>query len=121
MLYQAIKDWIRQRPRLDPRDYGDWSDYRSDARRITRQLHDAQELLRACQLWHISEAALAAEMTERERLTWDGQRLDYTTNQYWPTEYRAAACRALASALWEKFGPDACGMVSRGVAKRWLP
>lgn len=127
MLYQAIKDWVRQRPGLDPRNYiSHWADaagraaYRSDARRITRQLHDAQELLRACQLWHISEAALAAQMTLRERLTWNGLTLDYTTGQYWPTEYRAAACRALASALWEKFGPDARTMVSRQVAKRWL-
>ena len=118
MLYQAIKDWIRQRPRLDPRDYGDWSDYRADARAISRQLRDADELLYACALHGISETDIAAEMTRR--LTWDGQRLDYTTGQYWPTEYRAAACRALASALWAKFGPDARGMVSRGVAKRWL-
>lgn len=125
MLYQAIESWIRQRPGLEPRNYiSHWADtagraaYRSEARTITRQLHDAQELLRACQLWNISEAALAAEMTHR--LTWDGQRLDYTTGQYWPIEYRAAVCRALSSALWAKFGPDARNMVSRQVAKRWL-
>ena len=127
MICQAINDWIRQRPKLDPRNYiSHWSDaagraaYRADARRITRQLHDAEELLRARAAWHITEAALAAEMTERERLTWDGQRLDYTAGQYWPIEYRAAACRALASALWAKFGPDARTMVSRRVAMRWL-
>jgi hypothetical protein len=35
-------------------------------------------------------------------LTWDSekQRLDYCTGQYWPTEYRRAACAVLASALW---------------------
>lgn len=27
-------------------------------------------------------------------------RLEYTTGQYWPTEYRKAACAVLASALW---------------------
>jgi hypothetical protein len=33
-------------------------------------------------------------------LSWDGKRLDYTTGQYWPTEYRRAAAAVLASALW---------------------
>lgn len=28
-------------------------------------------------------------------------RLDYVTGQYWPTEYRRAACAVLASALWD--------------------
>ncbi|HEY4356011.1 MAG TPA: hypothetical protein VGN16_09710 [Acidobacteriaceae bacterium] len=27
-------------------------------------------------------------------------RLDYCTGQYWPTEYRRAACAVLASAIW---------------------
>lgn len=27
--------------------------------------------------------------------------LDYCTGQYWPTEYRAAACAVLAAALWD--------------------
>ena len=127
MLYQAIESWIRQRPGLDPGNYvSHWADkdgraaYRAESRAITRQLHDAQALLYACALHGISEADIAAEMTERERLTWDGQRLEYTTGQYWPVEYRAAACRALSSALWAKFGPDARNMVSRQVAKRWL-
>lgn len=27
-------------------------------------------------------------------------RIDYTVGQYWPTEFRAGACRVLSSALW---------------------
>lgn len=118
MLYQAIESWIRQRPGLDPRNYISDTAYRADSRRITRQLHDAQELLRACLLHDISEADLAAEMTHR--LTWNGLTLDYTVGQYWPTEYRAAACRALSGALWRKYGPTARTMVARQVARRWL-
>lgn len=127
MLYQAIKEWVRQRPGLDPRNYiSHWVDadgraaYQREARAITRQLRDADELLHACQLWHVPEATVAEQMTARERLTWDGRKLDYTVGQYWPVEYRAAACRALANALWTKFGPDSRTMVSRSVAKRWL-
>ena len=32
--------------------------------------------------------------------------LDYCTGQYWPTEYRAAACAVLASALWAYWRAD---------------
>lgn len=34
-------------------------------------------------------------------------RLKYCTGQYWPTEYRAAACAVLASALWA-YWRDCC-------------
>ena len=32
--------------------------------------------------------------------------LDYCTGQYWPTEYRRAACAVLASALWDRKRED---------------
>ena len=44
----------------------------------------------------------------------DNGTLDYCTGQYWPTEYRAGACRVLASLLWDYWrgdmpAPDANG------------
>lgn len=33
-------------------------------------------------------------------------RLEYCTGQYWPTEYRKAACAVLASALWDQARED---------------
>jgi hypothetical protein len=33
----------------------------------------------------------------------DSAAVDYTTGQYFPTEYRAAACSVLARAVWEYF------------------
>ena len=46
------------------------------------------------------------------RLTWDGDKLDYCTGQYYPVEYRKAICRALASAIWTYFRED-CGCNTR--------
>ena len=39
--------------------------------------------------------------------TYPRSELDYCTGQYWPTEYRAAACVVLASALWAYWRADA--------------
>lgn len=106
-ILEALRAWIMQRPGLDPRNY-DRAGYRSDSRAITQQKADALELLRAVE----TRKALTVE-TLREafrafsgRLSWDGKRLDYCTGQYWPTEYRAAACAVLRSALWDYWRAD---------------
>lgn len=106
-ICNALRAWINQRPGLEFGNYGDVSAYRSESRRITRQLHDARELLRAVELSGVTADMLrAAFRAYSGRLTLvenaDGSaRLDYCTGQYWPTEYRAAACAVLASALWD--------------------
>ena len=106
-ILDALQAWINQRPGLEFGNYGDVANYRQESRRITRQKHDAEELLRSVR-WRdgITAERLAnafraysgrLELTEK-----DGEAcLDYCTGQYWPTEYRAAACAVLASALWD--------------------
>jgi hypothetical protein len=51
-LIETLHDWINQRPGLEPANYiSGWNDtagrsaYRSDARSITKDLHDARYLL----------------------------------------------------------------------------
>jgi hypothetical protein len=50
-IIDLLEAWIKQRPGLDPNDYGygrdGWLNYRSESRRITRQKRDAETLLRA--------------------------------------------------------------------------
>lgn len=140
-ILDALGAWIRQRPGLDPRNYiSGWQDsagrsaYFSEARSITRDLHQARELLNAVAR-HPSIGAAELKKAFRAfsgRLQWDGKALSYCTGQYWPTEYRAAACAVLASALWDWLR-DQCGCetgddirrgarreLSRGVARRWF-
>jgi hypothetical protein len=49
-IIELLDAWIRRRPGLEFANYGSMSGYRSELRSITRDLHDARELLRAVEL-----------------------------------------------------------------------
>lgn len=98
-ILAALDAFIRQRPGLDYRNY-DRASYAAEVRSIGRDLQDARALLRAVELRPSITAAVLRDALSPGRLSWDGKRLDYTTGQYWPTEYRRAAAAVLASALW---------------------
>lgn len=133
-ILEALANWIKQRPGLDFRNYGDVKAYRAELRSITQDLHDARTLLTAVG-WRSSIDGPALEDAFHAysgRLSWDGKSLSYCTGQYWPTEYRRAACAVLASAIWnytrENY-PRADGNALRAllkqefgkrIAKRWF-
>ena len=132
-ILDALHTWIRQRPGLDPRNYiSDWRDaagraaYRSDSRSITTQLHHARIMLRYIELRpSITGAMLQAAIDQSSRLSYSADEgLDYTTGQYWSMEYRAAACRVMASAIWdwlrEQQGDAVLGFMIREAARREL-
>jgi hypothetical protein len=111
-IIEALRNWIAQRPGMDPRNY-DMVGYRVESRRITRQKNDALILMRAVELHgsltaddllHASECAFSGRLSILPPIQ-NGcsptfYRISYCTGQYWPTEYRAAVCAVLASALW---------------------
>ncbi len=129
-ILHALAAFAATRPGLDPRDYArngrdteGRKAYALDARSITKDLHHARALLTAVRLSGITEAQLV-EAFRGKRLSWDGQRLDYCTGQYYPTEYRRAVCAVLASALWAYYRDDCCadtGDKIRAAARRNLP
>lgn len=105
--------WIRQRPGLDFGNYcSGWNDaagraaYRAEVRSIGKDLQDARQLLRAVELSGITGEELAdafpRAFSGRLSLVEHKGRpaLEYCAGQYWPTEYRRAACAVLAAALW---------------------
>jgi hypothetical protein len=108
-IIALLRSFIKQRPGMDPRNYGDIASYRAESRGITQDRHDAEQLLRQVELMEqsIPEAALRAAFKDAfgGRLsltdTPKGLRLDYCTGQYFPTEYRRAVCAVLSSALWQ--------------------
>lgn len=135
-IIEALDAFIRQRPGLEFGNYGDVSAYRSELRSIAKDLHHARELLRAV-AWRDSITAddlLRAGATGRLTLTQQerGVRIDYCTGQYFPTEYRRAACSLLSSLLWDywrdgmaeptgdKIRATARRELSRPVARRWF-
>lgn len=122
-----LYSWISQRPGLDYGNYGDPVAYRAEIRSIGKDLQHARQLLRAVELSGITGEELAEAFPRAfsgrlslqyragKVMQWinvsdlpagypfadDSQfRLDYCTGQYWPTEYRRAACAVLSGALW---------------------
>lgn len=129
----TLEQFIRSRPGLEYTNYGDATAYRAESRSITRDRDHALTLLAAVS-WRqsisaddIINAARHAfsgrlSITERE----DGKvQLDYCAGQYYPTEYRRAACAVLSSVLWDYWrGCDptaATGGSIRKTARRELP
>ena len=115
-ILDALNRFVNQRSGMDPRNYGDWKSYRQESRSVTKDLHNYRTL-RGAVGWRDSITAddlKAAFRAYSGRLTVkdisakydDGSiywafSLDYCTGQYFPTEYRKAACAVLASALWD--------------------
>lgn len=111
LILVALRAFIKQRPGLDYRNYGDAASYRADMRGITRALADYWQLETAVMRHNdITAQSLldAARDAFSGRLSIDTSQLatqrkvniEYCTGQYWPTEFRNAACAVLASALW---------------------
>jgi hypothetical protein len=122
-LIDALRVWIRQRPGLDYGNYGEPHSYRAELRSIARDKRDAEHLLRAVELSAMTgQDLLAGFRAFSGRLEWTGKGLQYTTGQYWPTEYRKAVAAVCASALWdyyrEDYSQDARGTESPGDAIR---
>ncbi len=99
-----LQKFVESRPGLNFADYGDVRAYRNESAEITRDRSDFYELLRlAHSLTHPDnlEYLVKKQLTASSgRLTLDNGRLEYITGQYFPTEYRPAACRVLVSVIW---------------------
>lgn len=107
-ITSALWKFICQRPGLEPGNYATGADYLAEARRISRDRRVALQLFYAVNAsGHLSADYLTGQTG---RLTWDSARgeWEYVTGQYFPVEYRPAAARLLASALWQ-YWRDHCG------------
>lgn len=114
-LVDLLRAFINARPGFDPANYfGAPEAYRADARTAQQQRHDALRMLvvfechafppRSAYAGEYLQALL--DQLRRGRLnlreTTPGRSaLEYCAGQYYPTEYRGAACRVLAGALWD--------------------
>lgn len=107
-ILDLLARFIDSRPGLEFANYGDMSAYRSEQRSITRDRDQARTLL-AYVRWNRSidgaalREAFRSAYSGRLSLGTDSKGrmcLDYCTGQYYPTEYRRAACAVLASAIW---------------------
>lgn len=108
-ILALVSAFIEARPGFDWRNYhgAPASIYRADYAVALRGLHDGRALLRACALSGVTAATLTDALSDARRLTLTADGLEFTPCQYPPTEYRAAACRALADALYLHYLADA--------------
>jgi hypothetical protein len=128
-LCAALAAFIGQRSGIEFGNYqsGDWKHSREifnqDYRPILRRGRQARELLRFVRHCDSITAEMLIEGTRaysgRLQFIQDGAevRVDYCTGQYFPTEYRAAACAVLASCLWDwlrRSMPAPDGKTTRG-------
>jgi hypothetical protein len=112
-LLAALDRFIRQRSGLDPRNYGDRESLMSDYRPILRDGKVARQLLRFVEIRESITADMLLEGTRAfsGRLQFIRNNkgecvVDYCVGQYFPTEYRAAACRIMAYAIAEWMRPE---------------
>ncbi len=139
-ILNALAKHIAQRSGIDARNYfSDWRDtegrkaFAAEYREILREGRDARALLYAVRRSPsitADDILAASKRAFSGRLSWNDkkQRWDYCTGQYFPTEYRAAACAVLASVLWnwsERPTTDDKrkyfrGELGRGIQSRWF-
>lgn len=108
-IIETLRVFIRSRPGLEAANYGDTQTYRTELREITRDLKEAETLLKAVERSHgltgknlIDAASLAfSGRLNIQPVEGDKVRIHYTTGQYYPTEYRRAVASVAASALWD--------------------
>jgi hypothetical protein len=113
-IVKLLDKWISQRPGLEYGNYGEIKAYRAECRHIANQLHDARTLLRYIDSPYntvtaedLLEACLDAFSGRLSIVPHEnGWMIDYCTGQYFPTEYRAAACSVMSQALWTWLRPD---------------
>lgn len=96
-IFAAFATWINQRPGLDFANYGDMRSYSAEVRQITKDKQLASKALREAKGYPFNAEAMADALkgSFSGRLSWNGEKFDYTAGQYWPTEYRKAAYAVL--------------------------
>lgn len=137
-LSNEILRFLNQRPGMDPRNYcsprdnGEgWRAYRREAAEVARDKRDAHALLNWAFMACEDQKLLEAFSIQGDRLSLVNGRLEYYAGQYYPTEYRKAVCRKLASLFWhsvpfesgqhkKNVQKKARAYFGRGIASRWF-
>ena len=104
----ALVEYASQGPSLEPRDYfSDWRDtnglaaYRSESRSIGKDWRRFKQLVQEAATVGVTDQHVidAAKSAYSGRYEWTGSEWSYCVGQYWPTEYRSAACAVLDQAI----------------------
>ena len=103
---EKLIQFVNQRPGLEFANYGDIRAYNAESREITRDRSDFYELLglASSRIDDLNGKLTAYLLNNSGRLTMNEKgNIEYCTGQYFPTEYRPAACRVLANLIWADY------------------
>lgn len=133
-FHNALAAFVAQRSGIDWRNYGGSREaFMGDYRPMLQAGADARVMLRAAGWRDFSSAEyIAAAGNGRLQFITTGEfvGVDYCAGQYFPTEYRRAACSLLATMFWSRFRDGAADgsairrraakEFGRGIARRWF-
>lgn len=131
-IVAMLDEFISQRSGIDWRDYGgDREAFMGDYRPMLKDGKTARYLLSCVENSSMTvDDMLPAFRAFSGRLSLTDNGLEYCTGQYFPTEYRKAACAVLAQMLWDYYRePTDTGdmlrkkfrrMFGRGIANQWF-
>jgi hypothetical protein len=111
----ALATFVAQRSGIDYANYGERDAFMSDYRPILRHGKHARAMLSYLRWRTLPDDFLATVAGTSGRLTWDATRAewDYCTGQYFPVEYRRAACALLSSAIERLWRTDTSAPLTR--------
>lgn len=105
-----LYNFAHGRPGFEWANYGSAKYYRQDYRTAYNDLKAFEELhrlaARRCESYSKLSDAIRQHLErsgDRLQISEDGSRLNYITGQYFPTEFRGAACRVLVSVIWNNY------------------
>jgi hypothetical protein len=100
-IIESLRKHIAGRSGMDWRNYGSREAAMDDYRKILCHGKDARNMLRLVELSSMTaQELLAGFQAYSGRLSYDESKgCEYCAGQYYATEYRAAACAVLASAI----------------------
>ena len=116
-ILSALSAFVATRPNLEQGNYASRADYQRDYRQHCLNPKNDYLDLEASISWRDSLTAFdllqSIRETSRVEILRDGT-IEYTPGQYYPAEYRHAACNVLAGALWDYWATDTpIGMTPR--------
>jgi hypothetical protein len=101
-IAKKLIKFVDQRPGLEFCNYGNLRAFRAEQRVVSRQKREFYKLLAGLVAVSENPDVQLFAAGASGRLTWDTKesRWEYCTGQYFSTEFRAAACRIVADAIW---------------------
>lgn len=98
-LLDDLTNFVMTRPRFEPELFGCYADYKREWRESLRDRDDALRMIRFIEN---HESITFKDIVQHfgSRLRYVENELDYIPNQYYPAEYRAAACSMLSNIIF---------------------